>query len=697
MFINKKLFKNNIFLSVFLALIVFCIIYILDFSFLNYNLQKYFNKDWFKDDRIYLIKIDENTVNKLWWLPFDRKYYINLINNLNNAWATVIWFDLIFADWTNSDEELAKSIKNAWNIVLWWWKIQRKDVKWEFENPTQKLNDSAMLIGSFIVSENKYNNIIYSITPYQEFLNWKYEYFWISLLRAYYSKLFNNDKYITSKIKFYDNYININNINLPLSAKKRNEILINFENSTFDYESFYNIYNDSTFKYLQEKKWEKFLKDKIILIWSTLKWLDMVKTPISTINRDLDSNEQGNKSMLDNNYWVYIHANFLNTVLTKNFSKYFDKNLELLLILLLIILSTYVNLFKTWKKLIITNIIVIWFVIMYWSFFKLTRFVPNFPFELILSILLSSVLSNIAKYIIENKDKNKLNTALSEYVSKDIANEILSGEWNINLDWEKKRLAIFFSDIEGFTSISEKFSPEKLISFLKEYLTKMSEVILNQRWFINKYEWDAIMALWWVFWKSVEDISYEACITALIQKQRLIKLNTIWNNQWFPNINIRIWINAWDAIIWNIWSKSTKLEFTAIWDNVNLASRLESINKFYWTYICVSEAIYKDTKDLFEFRYLDKIKVKWKNIAINIYELLDSKWKLNESEKKIYDNFQKWINLYLDRNFKEALEIFEKLWNNWDKPSLVYVDRCKTFIKTPPPENWDQTWTMTEK
>ncbi len=680
---NNKIFKNKNFLSVFLALIVFIItifFYAINlWAIVDKNIQKiFYNFPQKYNDKIVVVKIDETTVWKLWRFPFDRKEYIPLIKNLNKAWATVIWFDIIFADKTPYDNDFAKAIVEAWNIVLWWWTIKKTE-SWVFEEPRNIFKLWAINIWFFDVRPDNLTNTVFSLSPYKDFSNWRYEYFWISLLRAYYSKLFNDKDFLNSKSIINNNSLNIKNrIILPFSKANTNDFLINYNQGHVKSYSFYNIYSDENF--IQNNEQQKdFLKDKIVIIWSTIKWLDTLKTPIW------------------DDYWVYVHANFLNTVLTKNFSKYFEKNLELLLIFLISILAIYINLSKSWKKLIFTNISILWILLIYFLYLWSSQIIPNFPFELILAILLSSILSNITKYILENKDKNKLNTALSEYVSKDVAAEILSWEWNINLDWEKKRLAILFSDIEGFTTISEKFSPEKLISFLKEYLTKMSEVILNERWFINKYEWDAIMALWWVFWKAVEDISYEACITALIQKQRLIKLNTIWNKQWFPNINIRIWINVWDAIIWNIWSKSTKLEFTAIWDNVNLASRLESINKFYWTYICVSENVYQDTKDIFEFRYLDKIKVKWKNIAINIYELLDSKWRLNSKDKIIYDDFQKWIDLYFDKKFKEALEIFDKLIELWDKPSLVYKERCLTYMDNPPDDSWDYSWTMTEK
>lgn len=686
---TNKLFKNKNFLSVFLALIVFVIIIIFYASnlwtIIDKNVQKrFYNITSTYDDRIIVIKIDDNTElkSKLWRFPYDRKEYIPLIKNLNKAWAAVIWFDIIFADNDKknplSDLEFAKTIKEAWNIVLWWWTIKKTEL-WFFEEPLDIFKSWAINVWFFDVRPDSLTNTVFSVSPHKYFSNWNYEYFWISLLRAYYSKMFNNKDFLTAKPIIKDNSFNImNKIIIPLSRTNSNDFIINYNQSHAKSYSFYEVYNDENF--IQKEEWKKdFLKDKIVIIWSTLRWLDILKTPIW------------------DDYWVYVHANFLNTVFNKNYSKYFDKNLELLLILLISILAIYINLAKSWKILIITNFCILFSILIYLILLKLLQLIPNFPFEFIFAILLSTVLSNITKYLIENTDKNKLNNALWEYVSKEVAEEILNETWYINLKWEKRKLTIFFSDIEWFTNLSEIFTPEKLIWFLKEYLSEMSKIIYSDEWRVNKYEWDAIMGIWWITRNNPKNLSLSACNSALLQIKKLSELNKIWLKQWIPNINIRIWINTWDAIIWSIWFKWEKQEFTAIWDNVNLASRLESINKFYSTNICVSESVYAETKDFFDFRYLDKIKVKWKNIAINIYELLGNKWTLDEKQKELYSNFEKWINFYLERDFKKALTIFKKLSDLWDAPSLVYKERCITFINNPPDENWDHTWTMTEK
>lgn len=701
----NNIWKNKNFLSVFLAFIIFIVIFIWNLLVLyifDKNLQSfylYIKKELLNDtvevsNNIVVVEIDDNTLDSpLWRFPFNREVYSNLIKNLNDAWATVIGFDIIFADKSDliSDSVFAKAIKEAWNIVLWWSTLDEWWVEWVIEKPLTAFMKWAVSLWYFTPNIDPKTNIVYSSSAFKTFRNWYYEYFPVLLLKSFYSYTYWDKTYLNYKSHIEDSeYFIINDkVKVPLSKKlaknqnlNENDILINYVDSyKFEKYSFYEIWDDKQYSILKEQKWDNFLKDKIVLVWATAKWIkDTFHTPFWV------------------EYWVYIHVNFLNTILTANFLKYFTEKYEWILIFLITVLGVYINLNKWGYYLLFSNlwVFIIFLLILPIWILIFTNYILNFPFELFLSFILALLLSNIVKYLIENKDKTKLNKALSEYVSKDIAAEILSWAWAINLDWEKKRISIFFSDIEWFTTISEKFSPEELISFLKDYLNEMSNIIMDKKWLINKYEWDAIMALWWVFSKTTENISYDACSSALAQRQKLVELNKVWGWKWLPKIIVRVWINVWEAIIWNIWSKWRKMEFTAIWDNVNLASRLEWINKHYWTYLCVSESVYLDTKDFFEYRYLDKIKVKWKNNATNIYELLDYKWRLPKIELDIYTKFQEWVNLYLAKKFDEAWKIFGELSVLWDKPSRVYKDRCEDFIKAPI-EDWDWIWVMKEK
>jgi adenylate cyclase len=237
---------------------------------------------------------------------------------------------------------------------------------------------------------------------------------------------------------------------------------------------------------------------------------------------------------------------------------------------------------------------------------------------------------------------------------------------------------------------------EELVKFLREFLWEMSNIILNEKWFVNKYEWDAIMALWWVFVND-EKSSYLASLVALQQQKLLKELNKKWQEEWISEIKIRIGLHIWDVIVWNVGLEGKKMEFTALWDNVNLASRLEWVNKFYWTYICASEDIYNENINEFEFRYLDTIRVKWKVNPVKIYELLSLKWRLNASTADIVAKFQEAVDLYTKRDFPSAKKIFEQLVSLGDNPSKTYLERCNKFIKKWPKENWDMIWDFDDK
>lgn len=687
---NKKhIFKNRAFLTVFLSVIIFTIISILPefFVILDKKISYYFlnlkNNNTYVHKDILIVELDENSIKKIWKFPFSRWVYSELIKNLNEKWVSVIWFDIIFSeDWYYKlwDESFSNAINKWWNVILWWpiidnWKksilqpIQKFQNWW---NPYWYFNPEVHSISreSYSFSASKSLNITEKINE-SKVRNTKkdFNHFTIEILKKYFGR---------NNIDIFEDYFSIIPWErIPYSDKSSKEVLINY----LPEKKFKNKISLSDI-YLKEGKFDETnFENKIILIWATAKWLkDIFNTP----------------NWVD--FWIYIHANIINTILSGNFLVYFNENLEKILTILLIVLSVYFNLSNNNKVLIISNIalfLLFLFLFNYLLWFKVWVMLNN-PAHIIFAFILAVTFSNISKYLTENKDKRKMLNALSEYISKDIASEILNNSWNIKLEWERKRISIFFSDIEWFTTISEKMDAWELVIFLREYLWAMSNIIMDERWLIDKYEWDAIMALWWVFGHESKS-SFDNCSSALKQQKVLENLNISWKKKFGQELKIRMGLNIWEAIVWNIWATWRKMEFTALWDSVNLASRLEEINKQYWTYICVSESIYMEQKDNFEFRYLDKIKVKWKNIPTSIYELLSKKGELSDLKKDIILGFNIWIDLYLKQEFKKASKIFEKLWKLWDKPSLTYAKRCLQFEIIWPGKDWDGVWVMKTK
>jgi adenylate cyclase len=652
----------------------------LNLNFQNELFSNKYSNNKIINDAITIIEIDNKTLQdpNMWWLwrwqDFRRTYYAKVIDNLKKSWVKVIWIDVLFSEKsaciTNKDDDivLSESIKNAWNVIL------------AFQNnsniyPLDILKNAAYKLWDVFPIVNKYNTNVYSIYPFYFDLQNFYESFALSLVRAFYEKENKNiwDFCIwENSFKFFDQIIPFSK-NVYFKLKK--DFLINYTSkNNFRRISFIDIYN-----------WKfdpNLIKNKIVLIWSNATWLhDEYNTPI-----------------MQHMPWVHIHAHAVNTLLNKKFIRYFSFTWEILLLLLFTYLISILWIYNKNNYYFVVSLFVLFiaYFYIYIFFFKYYYIIFSFPLFFFLSIILSFLFVNIYKYIYEDKWKRLLQNALWQYLSENLVKKVLHNYEKIKLWWTAKESTIFFSDIAWFTNISEKIKPEELVWFLSLYLKEMSDLIIENSWFINKYFWDWIMALWWSFDENINQ-NYLACKTAIEQQKKLKILNEKLKNEFWFIISIRIWINKWNVIVWNIWSLGKKIEYTALWDNVNIASRLEWINKFYNTSICVSESVKKWLEKNFVFRLLDKITVKWKENPILIYELLWFQQDVNTTKREVIKNFEFWLKLYMNWDFKEALDIFEKLETNWDLPSNSFVKRCKNFINNPPLNSWDGTWRYDEK
>ncbi|MDD4151391.1 MAG: adenylate/guanylate cyclase domain-containing protein [Candidatus Gracilibacteria bacterium] len=643
---------------------------------LYYIFKEFISNDNVSKD-IVVIKIDDNTLNKTGF-PMDRKFFLDTLKNIDEGKPASVGIDVFFADKGSNaltDKLLAERFKKSGNIVLGSAIIDDGKI----EKPYNLFSSSIKSLSFFPPIIDPNNQKVYSVKPYINFSNGEtIENFSFAILRNYYSYIYETN-YAYSKSLGKENYSFPNNKVYLGDFDDKPELYINYSEPTkFSTLNFYDVYSGN-FDRNQ-------LKDKIVLIGYTAEGVkDDFMVPEYGIVKG-----------------IYVHANAINTVLQKDYIKYFDEKIEYIIGFLLILIIVYLNIFYISRESIMLTLFETFsiFIIIFLSYlisFIYFGIIFNFPFEFILSLIMAFILTSSIKSYFEEGNKIRLNKALSEYVSQDIAHEILHGTGVVNLSGEKKKITTFFSDLAGFTTLSEKLSPEELVGFLRSYLGEMSDIIMDQKGFINKYEGDAIMALWGVFGKTSETSNYDACLRALAQQKQIGIINGKRESFGEAKIGVRMGINFGDAIIGNIGREGRKMEFTALGDSVNLASRLEGVNKFYGTSICVSEFVYIEVKEQFEFRYLDKIRVKGKNEPINIYELICVKGKLSDMQKSIILDFEEAIQFYIKRQFKEALEIFNKLNLLGDKPSLTYKNRCELYLENPPNENWDLVWTMNEK
>jgi adenylate cyclase len=225
----------------------------------------------------------------------------------------------------------------------------------------------------------------------------------------------------------------------------------------------------------------------------------------------------------------------------------------------------------------------------------------------------------------------------------------------------------------------------------------MTDIILASGGLIDKYEGDAIMALWGAPLPQ-EDHAGRACLAALDNQRRLAELRREFQVSGLPPVYSRIGVNTGEMIIGNMGS-SQRFDFTVIGDSVNLASRLEGANKTYSTGIIISEDTYRQAEAQVEARELDLLRVKGKEVPVRIYELLAPKGELDGKMGEARNRFTEGLGHYRQQEWTEAIRCFQQALEAVpeDGPSRVFIERCREFMETPPPAAWDGVYRLTSK
>jgi adenylate cyclase len=301
------------------------------------------------------------------------------------------------------------------------------------------------------------------------------------------------------------------------------------------------------------------------------------------------------------------------------------------------------------------------------------------------------------EYLTEGRQRRQMRAAFDKYMAADVVDEIMRNPEEIKLGGEKKELSLLFSDVAGFTTISESLEPEALVELLNKYLSAMTDIILLHRGNVNKYLGDGIMA---IFGAPRGDPKHatQACYAALESQKRLAVLREEWKAQGLASISARIGINSGPVVVGNMGSQ-VRLEYTVMGDAVNLASRLEGANKFYETLILLGPRTYELAQADIEAREVDLMRVKGKKLPVAVYELLARKGELPPEKRRVVDLFAEGLALYKQRDFTAAKERFEaalKL-DPADGPSHVYLVRSEEYLASAPPADWDGVYVAKSK
>ena len=294
-----------------------------------------------------------------------------------------------------------------------------------------------------------------------------------------------------------------------------------------------------------------------------------------------------------------------------------------------------------------------------------------------------------SKYFAESQNKRYIQRAFSQYLSPAVIKELMDNPARLNLGGEERVLTAMFTDIEGFSRISERMTPEEIVRILNEYFTVMTEIIFAFNGTVDKYEGDAIMAFFGAPIRN-QHHARETVRAAYYMQKRLEQLRDRWERENSPLLHMRVGINTGPMVVGNLGSIQ-KMDYTVMGDAVNLAARFEPINKLFGTKIIIGDETKKEVEDEFIIRELDFTRVPGRNAPVAIYEVLEERENADAVTREKAELFAEGRRLFLERNFVKAREAFLVILSRdeADMPSSVYVKRCEYFIEHPPDESWE--------
>ena len=498
---------------------------------------------------------------------------------------------------------------------------------------------------------------------------------------------------------------------ISIPAYTRTDFIVNLYGgaNSFLHHKFFEIVDDKEIKTQDEidveeelntwddPDYQKLFKDKIVLIGST-----------SVEDKDLLSvaYSKGGRSGDNTLFGIEYHANVIQNLLSRGFL-YTPSEFTTFIFLFFTSIAVF-YLSNTVKKIKIKSryaseainfvlVIALVFGVIEISQIAFTKFSYILSTVSISAVIILSYLSNTAYHFIKERKQNVMIKGMfSHYVSHNVVDQLLADPDKLKLGGERKNLTILFSDIAGFTTFSESKTPEDLVKFINTFLSEMTEVILQNRGTLDKYIGDAIMAFWGAP-VAVENHASLACRTACEMQSRVIQLQHLAGGNF--ELKFRMGINSGDVIVGNI-GGSKRFDYTVIGDAVNLASRLEGVNKEFGTNIIIGEDTQKILGEGFLIRELDRVKVKGKKKPTSVYELVG----LEDDEPaqkrfSLLNHYFEGLKHYRDKDFAKAVECFNKSVEQLpnDTPSHVYIQRINYFMQNPPDEAWDGVFEMKTK
>jgi len=394
---------------------------------------------------------------------------------------------------------------------------------------------------------------------------------------------------------------------------------------------------------------------------------------------------------------VGTYHNTVNTIMQRDYIKNVGKSVNFILMAIIAMLTGFVmqkltsirSLLASISAFVFINILIICIFIFY-----------NICVEqlgLNLAFLIPSVVIVSIKLVTEESQKKFIKDAFSRYIAPDVIAEIMENPESLQLGGESRDITIFFSDVAGFTSISEKLTPVELVTLLNEYLSEMTDIIISHGGTVDKYIGDAIMAFFGAP-QAYDDHGLRACLAVIDMKRRLRELQDKWRKSGQLAISARMGINSGKSVVGNMGS-ALRMDYTAMGDSVNLAARLEGVNKMYSTTAIISEFTYNNAKDHIDTRKLDAVQVVGKTEAVVLYELIGRKGALPQKGYEMLELYNKGLELFNEQQWKSAHKFFTDAINIFpdDGPTKLYINRCNEYIINPPAKDWNGVYALDSK
>ncbi|MBN2160048.1 MAG: adenylate/guanylate cyclase domain-containing protein [Spirochaetes bacterium] len=595
---------------------------------------------------IIIIGIDETTIRDfsdhgIQW-PFPWKIHAKVTRHVGTGAPSAILFDIMFLDHKKGEDELAEAVRDAKNVFLDY-PFETKYVSTDYEDqeerlailsrmrfrakpedpgpqlvyapvpPTPLLSRSAKGIGFANVFPGE-DNVNRTMPLLIRWNGWYYPNIDLLVVMNYYG-IGPDDIEIN-----WGSYIKLKNLPVEKMAKPNDEreilipidergfMEINFAGGfgSFNHFPYSHFWNDADM--LKSDPPNTSLKDKIVLIAA------YAVTGIATDEK---------QSPYGATFGIEHHANALNTILNQSFlHKLTDIQNILIMLAIALLLGFVVPRISIIWALVFTGGFTLLYMVGSYILFDAFSYITGFATPLF-QIGLTFLFIITYRVLTEQREKRYIRQTFSKFVSKSVVDELLKSPEKLQLGGEKKILSVLFSDIRGFTTLSERMTPEQLVDHLNHYLQTMTDIVIKYNGTLDKYVGDEIMAFWGAPIPQ-DDHAILACKAAVEMIEQLDQMNNAWVHQKKEPLAIGIGINSGAMIVGNVGS-SSRMDYTLMGDNVNLGARLEGTNKVYSTNIIISENTYELVRDHVISRELDLIRVKGKEKPVKIYELIDMK------------------------------------------------------------------------